>query len=108
MLAKGITEANEPTETATEFADDAQRIYVVLQTPLTGSTARFSAKWIAVNAEGIGPNKEVAYSCAPQGCGALAGKVGPKWALWFDAPPGGFAPGEYRVDLDVACGCAAV
>jgi len=106
VLAKSITEANEPTATATEFGDDAERVYVVLQTPLTGSDAIFRARWIAVNAEGIEPNKEVAASCAPPGtgCGVGDGKAGPKWVLWFDAPLGGFAPGEYRVDLELRCG----
>ncbi len=109
VLAKGITEANDPTETASEFADDAERIYVVLQTPLTGSNAVFSAKWIAVNALGIEGNKEMAQSCAPPGtgCGVGDGKPGPKWVLWFDAPLGGFAPGDYRVDLELRCGGTA-
>ncbi len=102
VLAKGITEANDPKEIATEFPDDAERIYLVLQSPLQGTSARFSGKWIAINAEGIEPNKQVAHSCAPPGCGP-DGKVGPKWVLWFDAPFGGFALGEYRVDLDLKC-----
>ncbi len=105
VLAKGITETNEPKEVATEFPDDAERIYVVLQSPVPGSNAVFKANWIAVNADGIQPNKEVAQSCAPPGtgCGVGDGKPGPKWVLWFDAPLSGFAPGEYRVDLELKC-----
>ena len=109
VLAKGITETNEPKEVATEFADDAERVYVVLQSPVPGSNAVFKANWIAVNAEGIERNKEVAQSCAPSGtgCGVGDGKAGPKWILWFDSPLAGFAPGEYRVDLDLNCGGTA-
>ncbi len=106
VLAKGVTDAHEPISGATEFPDDADRIYVVLQTPLTGSNAVFKADWIAVNADGIQPNKVVAQSCAPAGtgCGVGDGKPGPKWVLWFNAPLAGFALGEYRVDLDLRCG----
>jgi len=109
VLAKGITASHEPRDVSTEFADDAERIYVVLQIPLSGSSSRFTANWIAVNAEGIERNKDVARSCAPSGtgCGVLGGKAGPKWVLWFDAPLGGFAPGDYRVDLELRCSGAA-
>jgi Mg-chelatase subunit ChlD len=105
VLAKGITATHEPRDVGTEFADDTERIHAVLQTPLPISGATFSAAWIAVNAEGIARNKEVARSCAPAGtgCGVGDGRAGPKWVLWFDAPLSGFAPGEYRVDLEVKC-----
>jgi Mg-chelatase subunit ChlD len=109
VLAKGISDAHEPKEATTEFPDDSDRIYVVLQTPVPGSNAVFRANWIAVDAEGTEPNKQVAQSCAPAGtgCGVGDGKAGPKWILWLDAPLAGFAPGEYRVDLDLRCGGSA-
>ena len=105
VLARGITASHDPRDISTEFADDVDRIYVVLQTPLTSSGPVFTAHWIAVNVEGIARNKEVAESCLPPGtsCGVGDGRVGPKWVLWFDAPLGGFTPGEYRVDLELRC-----
>jgi Mg-chelatase subunit ChlD len=106
VLAKGVTDTHEPKEVTIEFPDDLDRIYVVLQTPVPGSNGVFKGNWVAVNAEGTKPNTRIAQSCAPAGtgCGVGDGKDGPKWVLWLDAPLGGFALGEYRVELELRCG----
>jgi Mg-chelatase subunit ChlD len=106
VVAKGITEAHEPTTVTTEFTENDQRIYVVHSASLPKG-AHFSATLIALNAEGIEANKEVESSCIPAGCGRNSGenpvKEGAKSVVILPAPRHGFSPGDYRLDLEVRC-----
>lgn len=106
VLARGITEEHEPREVTTQFTDADERIYVVHGASLPAG-AYFTAKMVAVKAEGIEPNKIVETSCIPSGCGENSGanpvKEGRRSVVIIPAPLRGFPPGDYRVDLDVTC-----
>lgn len=112
MLTRGLTEAKEPLPPTTEFPDDAQRIYVVV----TGVElrAQVRATWVAVNVEGIAPNSKLRSAGAGDWLQWPTESAPGRLALLFSAPagglvlyehlklpPGGFVPGDYRMDITV-------
>ena len=93
MLALGITQQYEPISPTTDFPEDAQQIYVVLKSDPAKSVS-LRATWTAVNVEGLKPHHPLTDS-------RLSLAPGRRGAMWMKAPKGGFAPGDYRVDLVV-------
>jgi Mg-chelatase subunit ChlD len=90
VLARGITDAYEPRDVARDFAEDVEKIHLVVKA--AGEPVSLRATWIAVNAEGYAANHTLLQS-------SLSLRAGQRGALWIGAPRGGFGPGDYRVDL---------
>jgi len=101
VLAREITDTMEAKTPATEFPDDAEKIYVVVKGKYPD--IQVEATWIAVNAEGMEPNTKVGEAVYTTHVRRY-GKEGPEWlALWMDVPHNRppLPPGDYRVDMDV-------
>ncbi len=104
-MAREITDTMEVRTPATEFPDDAKRVYVSIRGSYPDPYFSAQADWIAVKAEGVGSNTKVARSYLQTAVSREDGAWGPKsTALWMDVPPQGFAPGDYRVDLTLTSG----
>lgn len=96
VLARGVNEAHEPVSPTSEFPEDAEKIYLAIRSN-SASSESYTSTWIAVSAEGYDPNQEI-------GRFNLNLAAGARGSIWIGPPRGGFAPGEYRVDVDPAGG----
>jgi VWFA-related protein len=96
VLARGVNEVHEPVSPTSEFPEDAEKIYLAIRSR-SSSSESFTSTWFAVNAEGYDANQQI---------GRFNLSLGPEkqGAMWIGPPRGGFAPGDYRVDVDPAGG----
>jgi hypothetical protein len=98
VLAGEVTARSEPKSPASEFLEDAKAIYLGLKSGLT-TAASVRATWSAMTVEGLEPNHTL-------GDALLALPPGQWSTVPLKAPPGGFSPGDYRVEIAVDNGPA--
>jgi hypothetical protein len=88
-MAKG-SDGESPT---TVFAGDAEKFYCYVQMRGKTAGAKVSARWIAVEVQGVNPNSEIDSSQV-----ALEGEQN-LINFSLGRPANGWPPGKYRVDL---------
>jgi VWFA-related protein len=91
-----VSAQHEPVSPTTEFVENAEKIYLAV-TSHASSSILVSSTWIAVDAEGYDPNQQI-------GEFNLSLDPNQRGSMWIGAPRGGFAPGDYRVELKVSGG----
>ncbi len=91
VLAGQVSDAHEPVAPASEFPEDAARIYLAVRSRHTEHLV-FKARWIAVDAEGRTAGEKI-------GGASFSLKPDQRGVAVLEAPSGGFSPGNYRVDL---------
>ena len=94
----GKSQRSKPKSPSSEFLEEAKDIYLVLKSELA-KTASVQASWSAMEAEGLKPNHKWGD--------ALLELAPGQWVPYrLKAPPGGFTPGKYRVEVAVDKGPA--
>lgn len=92
-LTTAIGESGEPEGAVDSIGEDQPEIHLAFRSTL-GAEVKIDARWIAEETLELEPDATLAES-------SLSLAPEQRAALTLQAPPGGFSPGRYRVELSV-------
>lgn len=96
VLARALDEAGEPLDPGRSFPDSTGEIQAIVHSELL-SGSMFEAVWTAVRTQDRPPDRRLDRD-------DFYLQPGAREVVSLEAPPGGFFPGEYRLDLQTGDG----
>lgn len=92
QMAKDVKpDTKEPVNLTSSFESNAPALHCVVKVANAPSDTKIKARWIAVKAEGVEPNYQIAETESPVTSGYAD--------FYLTKPDAGFPPGDYKVDL---------